>query len=66
MVQPQIEDEDVLQLWRVTANILNKQLLKVSKGWSSRLGVGLKPLTARNKIVIKLTFSMHLRLGKIL
>jgi hypothetical protein len=29
-----------LQLWRVAANILNKQLRTADKGWSSSLGVG--------------------------
>jgi hypothetical protein len=29
-----------LQLWRVAANILNKQPRTKDKGWSSRLGVG--------------------------
>jgi len=27
-------------LWRVAANILNKQSLEAHKGWSSSLGVG--------------------------
>jgi hypothetical protein len=29
-----------LQLWRVAANILNKQSRTADKGWSSSLGVG--------------------------
>jgi hypothetical protein len=29
-----------LQLWRLTANILNKQPRADNKGWSSSLGVG--------------------------
>jgi hypothetical protein len=27
-------------IWRVAANILNKQSRKADKGWSSRLGAG--------------------------
>jgi hypothetical protein len=32
---------DGLQIWRVAANMLNKQSLTAESGWSSRLGVGL-------------------------
>jgi hypothetical protein len=31
---------DGFQLWRVAANILNKQSWAANKGWSSSLGVG--------------------------
>jgi hypothetical protein len=31
---------DDLQIWRVAANILNKQSQAVDKGWSSSLRVG--------------------------
>jgi hypothetical protein len=31
---------DGLQIWKVAANILNKQLWRAEKGWSSSLGVG--------------------------
>jgi len=31
---------EVLQLWRVTVNILDKQLQTPNKGWSSSLVVG--------------------------
>jgi hypothetical protein len=31
---------DDLQIWRVAANILNKQSQTANKGWSSTLGVG--------------------------
>jgi hypothetical protein len=31
---------DGLQVWRVAANILNKQSRTSDKGWSSSLGVG--------------------------
>jgi hypothetical protein len=41
MARPQVADgEDGFQIWRVAANILNKQLRKADKGWSSILGVG--------------------------
>jgi len=31
---------DGLQIWRVAANILNKQVQTVDKGWSPSLGGG--------------------------
>jgi hypothetical protein len=34
---------DGLQIWRVAANILNKQSRTADSGWSSRLGVGQGP-----------------------
>jgi hypothetical protein len=41
MARPQVADEgDVLQVWRVAANILNKQSRTADKRWSSSLGVG--------------------------
>jgi hypothetical protein len=33
-------DGDGLQIWRVAANILNKQSRTADKEWSSSLGVG--------------------------
>jgi hypothetical protein len=39
MVRPQVGDEgDCLQIWRVAANILNKQSQTVDKGRPSSLG----------------------------
>ena len=39
--RPQVADRgDGCQIWRVAANILNKQSLKTDKGKSSSLGVG--------------------------
>jgi hypothetical protein len=39
--RPQVADGgDGLQIWRVAANILNKQSRTADKGWSSSLGVG--------------------------
>jgi hypothetical protein len=41
MARPQVADGgDALQVWRVAANILNKQSRTADKGWSSSLGVG--------------------------
>jgi hypothetical protein len=41
MVRPRVVDErDGLQLWRLAANIFNKQPRTNDKGWSSSLGVG--------------------------
>jgi hypothetical protein len=41
MARPWVADgRDGLQLWRLAANILNKQPWTNDKGWSSRLGVG--------------------------
>jgi hypothetical protein len=41
MARPQVADGgDGLQIWRVAANILNKQSRTADKVWSSSLGVG--------------------------
>jgi hypothetical protein len=41
MARPRVADtEDGLQIWRVAANILNKQSRTADSGWSSSLGVG--------------------------
>jgi hypothetical protein len=41
MARPQVADgKDGLQIWRVVANILNKQSRTADKGWYSSLGVG--------------------------
>jgi hypothetical protein len=41
MSRPQVADGgDGLQIWRVAANILNKQSRTADKGWSSSFGVG--------------------------
>jgi hypothetical protein len=38
---PQVADGgNGLQIWRIAANILNKQSRTADKGWSSSLGVG--------------------------
>jgi hypothetical protein len=41
MARPQVADGgDALQVWRIAANILNKQSRTADKGWSSSLVVG--------------------------
>jgi hypothetical protein len=41
MVLPQVADGwEAFQIWRITASIVNKQLLSADKGWTSSLGVG--------------------------
>jgi len=41
MVHPWVADGgDGLQIWRVTADMLNKQPQTAGKGWSSILGIG--------------------------
>jgi hypothetical protein len=40
MTRPQVADGgDALQVWRVAANVLNRQLRTAEKGWPSSLGV---------------------------
>jgi hypothetical protein len=40
MARPLFADgEDVIQIWRVAANILNRQLRTACKGWYSSLGL---------------------------
>jgi hypothetical protein len=40
MVRPQVADGgDIIQVWRVAENILNKQSRTAEKVWSSSLGV---------------------------
>jgi hypothetical protein len=47
MARPQVVDGgDGLQIWRVAANVLNKQSRTADRGWSSSLG-GLKPPTIK-------------------
>jgi hypothetical protein len=41
MARPRVADRrDGLQIWKVAANILNKQSRTADSGWSSSLGVG--------------------------
>jgi hypothetical protein len=56
MARPQVADGgDGLQIWRVAAIILNKQLRTADMGWSFRwgLGVGLTLPHLNNKLVTK-------------
>jgi hypothetical protein len=51
---PQISGAgDGLQIWRVAANILKKQLRTAGKGWSSSLGLLLKSLNFRFMCVLR-------------
>jgi hypothetical protein len=51
MAHPRVADEgDGHQIWRVAANVLNKQSWTADKGWSSSLGVGEGLTTPRRKI----------------
>jgi hypothetical protein len=41
MARPRVADGgDILQIWRVVSNVLNKQSRLASNGWSSSFGVG--------------------------
>jgi hypothetical protein len=56
MARPQVADGgDGLQIWKVAASILNKQLRTADKGWSSSLGVerGAKNSPYKNKLFTK-------------
>jgi len=65
MARPRVADEeDGLQIWKVVANILNKQSRAADKGWSSSLGVG------RGVIAVKISLlrivTQGIRIGRIL
>jgi hypothetical protein len=50
MARPQVADGgNTLQVWRVAANILNKQSRAADKGWSSSLGLGVGLTTPHRK-----------------
>jgi hypothetical protein len=50
MARPQVADGgEGLQVWRVAANILNKQFRTADKGWSSSLVVGQGAKTPHRK-----------------
>jgi hypothetical protein len=58
---------DGLQIWRVAANILNKQSQTANKGWSYSLGVGVGLTTPhREKISLLWKFIRSLGPGQIL
>jgi hypothetical protein len=53
MARPQVAVvEEGLQIWRVAANILNKQSRTIDKGWSSSLGERCGDITPDRKKVI--------------
>jgi hypothetical protein len=68
MGRPQVADGgNGLQIWRVAANILNKQSWIADKGWSSSLGLGVGLTTPHRKIIILLRkFTRSLGNGLIL
>ena len=51
MARPQVADGERPPIWRVAANILNKQSRTVDNGWSSSLGVGRGAKNSSNKNV---------------
>jgi hypothetical protein len=56
MARPQVADGgDILSIWKVATNILNKQSLTADKGWSSSLDLGVELITPhrKNKLVTK-------------
>jgi hypothetical protein len=58
MVPPEVVDGgEGLQIWRVAANILNKQPQTSDRGWSSNVGVGRGPilLTVENNFFQNVT-----------
>jgi hypothetical protein len=64
MARPQVADGgDSLQIWRVAANILNKQSRTAGTGWSSSLGVG-PGLTAPHRKTPNLLSNVLKSLGR--
>jgi hypothetical protein len=64
MLCPQVANgEDSIQIWRVDANILNKQSQTANKGWSYSLGVGraAKNVSLFKKFITKCTQGLRLR-----
>jgi hypothetical protein len=60
MVRPRVADRGYgLQIWRVAANILNKQSRTADSGWSSSLGVGRGLRTLPRKIHYLLRITTH-------
>jgi hypothetical protein len=54
MARPQVADEEEgLQIWRVAANILNKQSRIADKGWPSSLEIGRGLTTPHHKKVAR-------------
>jgi hypothetical protein len=58
MARPQVADGGVgLQIWRVAANILNKQSRTADNGWSTSLGFGRE---ANNSSPQKISFLLKI------
>jgi hypothetical protein len=68
MTRPQVADGgDGLQIWRVAANILNKQSQTADSGWSSNLGLGVGLTTPdRKRISFLGNVKKGLGLGQVL
>jgi hypothetical protein len=58
--------EDRLQIWRLAANILNKQSQTDNKGWPSSLGLGVGLTTPHRKKNLVRTIYTSLGPGRIL
>jgi hypothetical protein len=64
MVHPQVVDGDDFQIWKVAANIQNKQSRTADKGWSSSLGVGCRTNnSSQQKIILLWNITKGLGLG---
>jgi hypothetical protein len=62
MARPLVADRgDGLQIWRVAANMLNKQSRTADSGWSSSLRVGRGPTTFTHKTQCLLRNTAHSR-----
>jgi hypothetical protein len=60
MARPRVADRgDGLQIWRVAANILNKQSCTADSGWSTSLGVGRGLTTLPRKAQYLLRITTH-------
>jgi hypothetical protein len=58
MARPRVADRgDGLQIWKVAANILNKQSRTADSGWSSSLGLGggLTTLPRKTQYLLRIT-----------
>jgi hypothetical protein len=67
MESPQVADGgNGLQIWKIVANILNKQSPTADKGWSSRSGVGDNNSPLKNKRLTKCQKSILINIYKIM
>jgi hypothetical protein len=67
MALPHVEDGgDGLHLWRIAANILNKQWWTTDLGWSSSLGVGRAANSSPKKISLLRKIRRSLGPGRVI